>query len=165
MQIVQERPGDEAAIRTVTHAAFIGQPHSEQTEAAIVDALRVAGALTVSLVAIDGGVLVGHVAFSPVPIDGDDRGGFGLGPVSVAPARQREGIGSRLIARGLDDLTAQRARGCVVLGDPGYYRRFGFEPRPGLTYGGVPPEYFQALAFGGDNPVGEVEYHAGFGAR
>lgn len=165
MQIVQERTGDEAAIRAVTRAAFIGQPHSEQTEAAIVDALRAAGALTVSLVAIDDGMLVGHVAFSPVTIDGADRGWFGLGPVSVAPGRQREGIGSRLIAGGLDDLKARGARGCVVLGDPGYYRHFGFEPRVGLTYADVPPEYFQALAFGGESARGKVEYHAGFKAR
>ncbi|MCI4590523.1 N-acetyltransferase [Sphingobium sp. BYY-5] len=164
MQIVQERPGDETAIRAVTQAAFIGLPHSQQTEAAIIDALRAADALTISLVALDDSALVGHVAFSPVMIDGADRGWFGLGPVSVAPERQRDGIGSRLIRHGLEQLKADGARGCVVLGDPEYYRRFGFEPNPDLKYPHAPSEYFQALAFHDENPLGEVEYHAGFNA-
>jgi len=165
MQIVHERPGDEAAIRAVTQAAFAGHPHSQQTEAAIVDALRAADALTVSLVAIDGDVLVGHVAFSAVTVDGTERGWFGLGPVSVAPEHQRAGIGSRLVTAGLGELARRGAHGCVVLGDPGYYRRFGFAPRAGLTYGEVPPAYFQALAFGDETVSGDVDYHAGFNAR
>jgi putative acetyltransferase len=164
MQIINERPGDEAGIRRVTQAAFIGLPYSQQTEAAIIDALRAADALTVSLVALEHDGLIGHVAFSPVRIAGIDRGWFGLGPVSVAPDRQREGVGSRLIRHGLQQLRAMGARGCVVVGDPGYYRRFGFEPKAGLTYSPLPPEYFQALAFDGDAAVGEVEYHDGFSA-
>lgn len=158
MQIVHERPGDEPAIRAVTQAAFVGQAHSEQTEAAIIDALRAADALTVSLVAPERGVLVGHVAFSPVMIKNVDRGWFRLGPVSVAPDRQRRGIGSRLITDGLEQLRAKGARGCVVLGDPEYYGRFGFKPETGLTYPDVPPEYFQALAFDDEGAIGEVEY-------
>ena len=113
IQIAQERAGDEAAIRAVTQAAFAGLPHSEQTEAAIVDALRAAGALAVSLVAVDEGKVVGHVAFSPVTIDGGDKGWFGLGPVSVTPKRQRGGIGAqfRIRARTLD-ANADSRSGC-----------------------------------------------------
>lgn len=165
IQIAQERAGDEVAIRAVTQAAFAGLPHSEQTEAAIVDALRAAGALTVSLVAVDEGKVVGHVAFSPVTIDGGDKGWFGLGPVSVTPERQRDGIGSRLITEGLEMLKARGARGCVVLGDPEYYQRFGFVPDAGLIYADVPPEYFQAIALDDQGAAGKVEYHEGFNAR
>ncbi len=57
------------------------------------------------------------------------------------------------------------AQGCVVLGDPGYYERFGFVCDPGLRYGAAPPEYFQRLAFGAAIPKGEVAFHPGFDAR
>jgi putative acetyltransferase len=164
MQIIPERPGDETAIRTVTQAAFLALPHSQQTEAAIIDALRAADALTISLIALEHGLLVGHAAFSPVMIDGADRGWFGLGPVSVVPDHQRSGIGSRLIEQGLERLKANGARGCVVLGDPAYYQRFGFIPNPDLKYPHAPSEYFQAHAFHNETTIGEVEYHEGFSA-
>ena len=164
MQILFERPGDQPAIRAVTLAAFTGHPHSQQTEAVIVDALRRAGALAVSLVAVEGGELVGHIAFSPVTIDGSNSGWFGLGPVSVTPQHQGRGIGSRLISDGLAHLKAQGANGCVVVGDPGYYRRFGFRPEAGLTYADAPAAYFQALPFNEGAAIGQVAYHAGFSA-
>jgi putative acetyltransferase len=163
--IVDERDGDAATIRAVTLAAFADKPYSRQTEAAIVDALRGAGALTVSLVAAEGGEILGHAAFSPVSIDGDAmRGWYGLGPISVRPDRQGGGIGSRLVREGLARLKAMGARGCVLLGDPRYYGRFGFRAYPQLVLPGLPPEYFQALPLGGDVPAGTVAYHAGFDA-
>ena len=85
MNIRAEIPEDAAIIRAITSAAFEGAPHSSGTEAAIVDALRAAGALTVSLVAVQNGEIVGHVAFSPVTIDCKSTGWLGLGPVSVRP--------------------------------------------------------------------------------
>lgn len=163
MILRNEQPGDAGAIRDLTAAAFATAPHASGTEAQIVDALRDAGALHLSLVAEDGGVIVGHAAFSPVRIDGVERSWFGLGPVSVTPARQRSGIGAALIRHGLAHLRAQGAAGCVVLGDPGYYRRFGFAPG-GLCYPGPPPEYFLQLAFGGAAPAGVVTYAPAFGA-
>ncbi len=156
-----ERPGDAAAIRAVTAAAFAGAPHASGTEAAIVDALRDAGALSLSLVAIEAGKVAGHVAFSPVTIAGREAGWLGLGPASVRPDLQRRGIGSALIRAGLDQ---SAAAGCVVLGDPGYYARFGFVPDPGLTYAGAPPAYFVALPLAGPVPRGAVAYHPAFGA-
>jgi putative acetyltransferase len=81
MQILHERPRDAEAIHTLTQHAFLGHPHSEQTEAAIIRALRTASALSLSLVAIEDNQLVGHLAFSPVTIDGADIGYYGLGPV------------------------------------------------------------------------------------
>lgn len=154
----------------MTTDAFAGAEHSSGTEGAIVDALREAGALSLSLVAVDGaGDVVGHIAFSPVSIAGEDGRAvtdwYGLGPVSVAPEHQSQGVGAALIREGLKRLEAGAAKGCVLLGDPVYYARFGFAGDAGPTYPGPPSEYFQALAFG-DNamPRGVVTYHEGFDA-
>lgn len=164
MQIRPERPEDVETIRSLIVAAFREAPHSSQTEAAIVEALRAAGALTLSLVAVEVGAILGHVAFSPVTINGLSDGWHGLGPVSVRPDRQRAGIGQALIRAGLDHLRRMNSRGCVVLGDPGYYGRFGFTSDPDLRYGEIPPEYFQRLAFTNVLPRGAVAYHAAFDA-
>jgi putative acetyltransferase len=157
-----EGAADAAAVRSVTAAAFRAAPHASGTEAAIVDALRAAGALSVSLVAEEGGAIIGHVAFSPVTIEGQRPGWYGLGPVSVHPDRQGLGTGSRLIRCGLERLRTAGAQGCVVLGDPRYYGRFGFRPDAALTYLGAPSEYFQCLSFRGSTPVGIVTYHPAF---
>lgn len=164
MVIRPETPADGPLIRSLTDAAFIGVEHSSQTEGAIVDAFREAGALTVSLVAVQDNQIIGHVAFSPVRINGEDIGWFGLGPVSVLPGLQRGGVGTALIEEGLRQLRDRGAAGCVVLGDPGYYGRFGFSSDHGLRYGDVPPEYFQSLVLTGDPARGEVAYHQGFEA-
>ena len=162
--IREEASGDEAAIAEVTALAFAGAAHSDGTEAAIVSRLRADDHLALSLVAEEKGRIVGHVAFSPVTIGGEHGGWFGLGPVSVLPGRQGDGLGSRLIRRGLEQLGKGGAEGCVVLGDPGFYRRFGFEHDPHLCYPGPPAEYFQRLVFSGVAPVGTVAYAPGFGA-
>lgn len=164
ISIRPERPGDADAIAQVMREAFAGHPHSRQTETHIVAALRSAGVLAISLVAEREGTVVGHVAFSPVTISNGTTGWFGLGPVAVAPAYQRRGIGGALIREGLASLRALGARGCVVVGDPAYYRRFGFGPNPPLSLAGVPAEYFLALALEGDVPRGEVTYHEAFAA-
>mgnify|MGYP000552805329 CR=1 FL=1 len=161
MQICPETPDDRDAIFAVTQAAFQNHPHSQQTEGYIIDALRAGGALALSLVARVDGDVAGHVAFSPVVVSDGTPGWYGLGPVSVAPARQGRGIGAALIRDGLSRLKAMGAAGCVVMGEPGYYRRFGFAQVPALTYPGVPPEYFMALVF--TQPArGVVSYHDGF---
>ena len=162
MIVRPERGGDEREIHQLIETAFGGAEHSSGTEARIVDALRSAGALPLSLVAEEE-VIVGHVAFSPVTIDGRDIGWFGLGPIAVRPGRQGRGIGAALIEAGLARLRQIDAGGCVVLGEPAYYARFGFRHEPGLRYPGPPAEYFQALSFGGDVPGGEVAYHPAFG--
>lgn len=158
-----EGAGDERAIHDVVHAAFDGHPHSDGSEPAIVDRLRADGDLTISLVAEDGGEIVGHVAFSPVTISDGSEGWFGLGPVAVAPRRQREGIGAALIEQGLALLRERAASGCVVLGDPAYYERFGFLRDPALVYPGPPPEYFQRLVIGTSGASGVVTYAPAFG--
>jgi putative acetyltransferase len=162
MQIRFEEPADIEAIRALVTTAFANAPHSSGTEAAIVDALRRAGALAVSLVAEDGGEIIGHVAFSPVTINAKPTDWFGLGPVAVRADKQRGGVGQALIRAGLDSLKEQGARGCVVLGDPAYYARFGFCSDSDLHYGDVPAEYFQRLSFENERPTGMVKYHQAF---
>ena len=163
MIVREEALGDSDGVRTVVETAFRDMPFSSQTEHRIVDAMRDADALTLSLLAVeDNGTVVGHVAFSTVEINGDDMGWYGLGPVAVLPGRQRVGIGSALILNGLDRLRKLSAAGCVVVGDSRYYRRFGFVPEPGLVYDGAPAEYFMAISFGGKVPTGEVTFHPAF---
>lgn len=157
-----ERDGDIDAIRALTERAFRTAPHADGTEHLIIDRLRAAGALTLSLVAEEGGAVVGHVAFSPVSVSDGSAGWYGLGPISVDPSRQGEGIGGGLVRDGLARLEALGAAGCVLLGDPAYYGRFGFVADPKLTLDGVPPEYFMRVAFSPVYGEGTVSYHPGF---
>lgn len=162
----EEAAGDRDAIRTLTTAAFADQPHSDGAEAAIVDALRADGDLILSLVAVAADGIVGHAAFSPVTVEGLRSDGWvALGPLSVAPASQRRGVGSRLVRDGLARLRATGARGCVLVGDPGYYARFGFRGDVGLRYDDVPAAFVQGLAFAGPLPRGRLTYARGFEAR
>lgn len=163
--IRQEQRSEAEAIEALVAAAFRDARHSSHTEQFIVKALREAGQLALSLVAEEEGALVGHVAVSPVTISDGSDGWYGLGPISVAPARQGQGIGSRLMQEALAELRRRDAAGCVVLGDPGYYGRFGFQAEPALVLPDVPPEYFQALAFRGRVPTGRVSYHEAFNAQ
>ncbi|CAK7256139.1 putative acetyltransferase [Shinella sp. WSC3-e] len=157
-----ERPDDVNAIRALTETAFRTAPHADGTEHVIIDRLRAAGALTLSLVVESDGVIIGHVAFSPVTVSDGSANWYGLGPISVDPSRQGEGIGGRLVEEGLQRLKALGAAGCVLLGDPGYYGRFGFAADPKLTLDGVPPEYFMRVAFSPVYGGGTVSYHPGF---
>lgn len=164
INIRSELPSDAAAIEAVTIAAFSTAEHSSGTEQFIVRALRDSGQLTVSLVAEEDGRIVGHAAVSPVTITTGSPGWYGLGPVSVVPEQQGRSIGTMLITHALEGLRTSGAAGCVVLGEPGYYSRFGFSADPSLVLPGVPAEYFQAIVFDGARPVGEVAYHASFEA-
>ena len=147
--IRDETKYDAAVITEVTAAAFETLEISSHTEQFIVEALRSAKALTVSLVAEVDGRVVGHIAFSPVAMSDGAENWYGLGPVSVLPAYQRLGIGKALIREGLTRLKALGARGCCLVGHPDYYPRFGFENVVGLVLQGVPPEVFFALSFDG----------------
>lgn len=164
MEIRSEQPTDVAAISAIITAAFKTAPHSSGTEARIVEGLRTGQALTVSLVAVDRDEIAGHVAFSPVSIVGTRGDWYGLGPVSVRPEQQSRGLGQLLIRAGIEQLRSLQATGCVVLGEPRYYQRFGFESDPALTYGGHPSPYFQRLVLGGPPAAGDVIYHAAFEA-
>ncbi|MGS5086736.1 GNAT family N-acetyltransferase [Hydrogenophaga sp. A37] len=159
-----ERPSDVEAITSLTSAAFLNAPHTSHTEAFIVNALRRAGAMSVSLVAEQGGELVGHVATSLVLVSEGSPGWHGLGPISVLPALQGQGIGSALMHAALQALRDQGAAGCMLVGEPGYYRRFGFRNEPQLVYPDIPQAYFMVLPFTDTLPQGTVMFHEAFGA-
>ncbi|QZT54660.1 GNAT family N-acetyltransferase [Mycolicibacterium austroafricanum] len=164
--IRDEQESDIAAIRSLTLQAFADVPQSRQTEAAVIDALRAAGALTLSLVAVEGGDIVGHVAVSPLSIDGDaGPGWYGGGPLSVRPDRQRAGIGTALIRAVFERLRENGARGAVVVGDPRYYERFGFRQATTLALPDVPAENLLVLALDGQCPTGTVAFHPAFGVE
>ena len=168
IQLRHETPDDIAAIKAVTIAAFADAPHTSHTEQFIVRALRDANELTLSIVAEEHGQVVGHVALSPVTITGHyghkAQGWYGLGPISILPARQGQGIGSRLMQQALAELRNMQAAGCVLLGEPAYYARFGFQAHAGLQLPGVPPGYFMALAVHGPVPEGIAQYSEAFNA-
>ncbi|MCP4073744.1 MAG: N-acetyltransferase [Hyphomicrobiales bacterium] len=162
MQIRDEQPADKQAIFRLTTAAFESMAYSDGSEPVIIDALRENGDLTLSLVAVDGGEVVGHIAFSPVTINGVTDRWFGLGPVSVEPEKQNGGIGSKLVRQGLDWLKSHGANGCVLVGDPNYYGRFGFMSDGNLAYGDVPGKFVQWLSFDGKPPAGVIKFSPAF---
>jgi putative acetyltransferase len=164
MTIRTETDADMNAIADVTVAAFQTLEISNHTEQFIIEALRDAGALAVSLVAELNGRVIGHIAFSPLIISDGTPDWYGLGPVSVLPAYHRRGIGQALIQEGLSRLKHLKARGCCLVGHPDYYVKFGFRNVPGLIYEGVPPEIFFALSFDGHTPQGTVIFHEAFQA-
>ena len=162
--IRDETKYDIAAITEVTVAAFESLEISSHTEQFVIDALRAAKALTLSLVAELDGQVVGHIAFSPVTISDGATDWYGLGPVSVLPKYQRMGIGKALIQEGLSRLKGLGAKGCCLVGHPDYYPKFGFRNFTDLVVEGVPQEVFFALSFDGHYPHGTVIFHEGFGA-
>jgi putative acetyltransferase len=162
--IRSETDADVSAISEVTVAAFKTLKISNHTEQFIIAALRAAKALTISLVAEVDGRVVGHIAFSPLTISDGALNWYGLGPVSVLPEYQRQGIGKALIREGLSRLKKMNAQGCCLVGYPDYYRKFGFKNMPELVHEGVPPEVFFALSFDGSSPQGTVTFHDGFKA-
>lgn len=163
-----EQSGDEHVIHDLTVAAFATMPYSDGSEAPIIAGLRQDGDLTISLVAvegpdIEGPDIVGHIAFSPVRIGAGASGGwYGLGPVSVRPDRQRRGIGRLLIDEGLARLRARGAKGCVLVGDPAYYSRFGFRSDGRLGYADLPSRYVQWLSFGDEPEAGGLTFSPAF---
>ena len=162
LTIRAETENDIAAITDLTEKEFATLEVSDHTEQFVVMELRKAGALTISLVAELGGQVVGHIAFSPVVMSDGTPGWYGLGPVSVLPQYQKQGIGKALIYEGLARLKSLAARGCCLVGHPEYYCKFGFENTAGLNMEGVPPEVFFALPFDGFIPQGTVAFHPAF---
>ena len=164
MIIRKEEQSDIKAIFDVTKAAFENHPYSNNTEQFIINALRKADALTVSLVAQVDEQVVGHIAFSPVTFSDGSENWYGLGPVSVLPDYQKQGIGKRLIDEGIGLLKDLGAKGCVLVGDPYFYKRFGFQSPDTevLKHEGVPQENFLALSFCDRIPTGGVDFHPAF---
>lgn len=161
MRIRNEIAADAPAIGRLVTEALRLLPQATGTEAAIVERLRAEGALTLSLVAEERGEAIGYLAASAARIG--NRDGWGLiGPLVVLPSRHRQGIGSALMAEALRRLRTT-CRGAALVGDPGYYVRFGFRAFPGLGVAGCPPEVVLALPFDGPTPRGELIHHPAFG--
>jgi putative acetyltransferase len=156
-----ERAAERTTIHAVVAAAF-----PTDSEARLVDALRDDGMLRVSLVAEVDGRIAGHVAFSPITIDGRSLrpDALGLAPVAVLPPHQRRGIGAALVRAGLDACRAVATPLVVVLGEPAYYRRFGFRPastwRLGNHYGAGDEFMAQELVAGATPPAGGLVGYA-----
>lgn len=165
MLIRKERPGDEDGIHSLTLAAFEPMSYSSGTEAPIIRSLRTSGDLTLSLVAEEDGAIVGHIAFSPVTINGVHDHWFGLGPISVRPDKQRQSIGKALILKGLAMLQDRGARGCALIGNPEVYRGAGFESDGQLSYGDLDRRYVQRIVFSGPAPRGELQFAPAFDAE
>jgi len=160
--IRSEKPSDIEAIAEVTKAAFEDDPLSQQTEPAIIHDLRADDALTISLVSEVDGRVVGHIAFSSVAISDGSTNWHGLGPVSVLPEYQGNRIGTALVMSGLSLLKSINSKGCVLLGTPTYFNRFGFWNHPQLIHEGTPQEIFLARSLLGQVPDGTVEFHQAF---
>ncbi|SEN61211.1 putative acetyltransferase [Gemmobacter aquatilis] len=161
MTLRAETPQDAAEISALTSAAFATEAHASGTEAQIVERLRKADALLLSIVCEEGGRLVGHIAASPVLVGGQP-GWAGIGPLSVLPDLQRSGIGSALMTEALRQLRALGQGGVVLVGDPGYYTRFGFVADPALHVRGIPAEYVLSQPFA-SRRSGGIRFHPAFG--
>lgn len=167
MRIRTEKNTDNEGISKVQYAAFkdhpMHQPGTEPVEHTIVERLRAAGALTLSLVLEEAGEIVGHIAFSAASMGATPGDWHLLGPVGILPAHQRKGLGSALVGEALRLLREGGAAGVVLVGDPAFYQRFGFRAVEGLTWPGVPSQYVLALPLTGVAPQGDIVGHAAFG--
>jgi putative acetyltransferase len=164
IRIRPEVEADHPAIFDLTRRAFAPMRFAAGNEQALISDLRDLGALSLSLVAEHQGEVVGHVALSPVTHESGEAGWFGLGPISVEPALQRQGVGGALIAEARRWLSDQAARGCILTGDPNYYPRHGFLPAPEHAPEAEPPEYFMVLSLAGTLPAGRFRFHPAFHA-
>jgi putative acetyltransferase len=158
-----ETPADYGAIYDLTKRAFAPMPYAGGDEQELIGKLRAAGALALSLVAEKDGALVGQISFSPAFAADGSSGWYALGPVSVEPALKHQGIGSALIRAGVAWLRSKQAAGCVLVGNPAYYSRFGFRLFPELAPEGQPAQYFQILSLGVAKPDAMVRFHHLFG--
>ena len=162
--IRRESIGDRDAIRSLAARAFSGLSFSNGTEPFVIDALRDANALTLSLVAVLREQIVGHVTLSEVASPARS-GWLALGAASVEPPLQRRGVGSQLIEAGLQAIREQGAKGCVLVGNHRYYHRFSFVVAPAFAPPQYPPQHFQVLRFGDSFPDAPVTFHPAFSAE
>ncbi len=161
-ELREEQAGDEAAIRAVTDDAFRGKPYADGDEADVVDRLRASGALELSLVATEGETILGQASFSPAQALDGSGPWFALGPISITPSRQGQGIGAALIEAGVAILKGRGALGIILTGNPAYYERVGFERAPTHAPPREPSEFFMVRLLAGGLPEGHFSFHPAF---
>lgn len=154
-----ETPADQAAIHDITKRAFAPMPYADGNEQDLIDRFRAAGALAISLVAELHGAVAGQVTFTEAFAADGSPGWYALGPVAVEPELQAKHIGSKLIETGIAMLRERDAAGCILVGNPAYYSRFGFGPFPDLCPDGEPAEYFQILPLRVKLPETVIGFH------
>lgn len=159
LSIRPERVDDHQAIHDLTKRAFAPMPYSEGDEQDLIGHLRDAGALALSLVAEQEGVVIGQVTLSPAFASDGSGGWYALGPIAVVPEHQGKGFGSELIRAAITWLRSQDAAGCVLVGNPAYYGRFGFKPFPQLAPEGEPAQFYQMLPLAITEPTAVVGFH------
>lgn len=157
-----ELRSDIPEIRRITELAFREMSYAAGDEHDVVDRLRSSNALSLSLVAAEENRVIGHAAFSPVTVNSEIAPWFALGPVSVTPERQGQGIGSKLIRSGLEQLQSTDALGCILTGNPDYYRRFGFNVCSEHCPACEPQEYFMINQFRPTLIAGQFAFHPAF---
>lgn len=161
-RIRKEYSSDHDTIRSITELAFRDMPYAGGDEQDVIDRLRSVTALTLSLVAVLDEEIVGHIAFSPAEAEDGSCPWFALGPVSVVPKLQRKGIGSALIKSGLAQIRNMDARGCILTGNPQYYKQFGFQLAPENCPLNEPAESFMRILFSSTRPAGRFSFHKAF---
>ena len=161
-EIRKENSTDYGVIRLITEVAFREMPYAGGDEQIVIERLRTANALTLSLVAVVEEEVVGHIAFSPAKAADDSCPWFALGPVSVLPDLQRQGIGSVLIESGLGQIEDLGALGCILTGNPNYYRRFGFALSPKNVPQNETEEFFMLKLFKDARATGPFRFHEAF---
>lgn len=159
IRIRNEEAGDTDVIDTIVKEAFSHQSHHAHTQHLILAGLRREEALALSLVAVTDQTVVGNIAFTEVEISDGSPGWFGLALLVVAAGMQKKGVGSALVRDGLLKLRQRGAQGCVVLGEPAFFSRFGFKNNSDLMIEETPQENFLALAFADKGTAGVVSYH------
>lgn len=159
VQIRSERFDDHQAIQDVTQRAFATMAYSDGDEQELIGRFRDAGVLALSLVAELDGRIVGQITLTPAQAADGRAGWYAIGPVAVEPDLKHQGIGSALIGSAIDWLNAQSAAGCVLVGNPAYYGRFGFRLFPELAPPGQPAQYYQILPLAVSEPDCIIAFH------
>lgn len=157
-----EECSDRLAIWEVTRKAFEGRPYADGDEQDLIDRLRELGALSVSLVAIDGNQVIGQITFSPATISSGLGKWYALGPIAVLPERQGQGVGTALIGAGMREIEKLGGSGCILTGDPQYYSRHGFLLAPEHCPEAEPSDHFMLRLLGDQLPRGRFAFHDAF---
>ncbi|MGI9235559.1 MAG: GNAT family N-acetyltransferase [Woeseiaceae bacterium] len=163
INVRSEISSDIETIYYVTEQAFKGVSYASGDEQDIIERLRASDALSLSLVATVGVAIVGHIALSPTRSTDSSQKWFALGPVSVLPDYQRKGVGSALILQALAEIKEQEATGCILVGDPAYYQRFGFELAPQFSPKREYASVFMINRFSTEEPTDALSFHQAFG--